>query len=137
MKTEMAVNIPVQIFCLGITDRFVQFYQRSILCGHIDHNIRRNSLRLVSQPFDRTCVDQRSHANRFFLIIDLRIQIADLKLRNHIYHTSHFPVSKNHCTVLVKQRNLTEIHRLDIFRKVAFLDGQQISILFCIYDGGR
>ena len=137
MKTQMAINIPVQIFCLGITDRFVQFYQRGILCRHIDHNIRRDSLRLVGQPFDRACVDQWSHANRFFLIIDLRIQIADLKLRNHIYHTSHFSISKNHRAVFVKQRNLTEIHRLDIFRKVAFLDGQQISILFCVYDGGR
>ena len=130
----MTVNVSVQIFCLRISNRLVQFYQAGILSCHIDHNICRDSLWLVCQPFNRACIHQWSDTNRFFLIINLGVQITDFKLGYHINHAAHFSVSKNCCTVFIQQWNLTEIHRLDIFWKIAFFDCKKIPIFFCIYN---
>ena len=78
---------------LRIFDPVLQLYQLGILGRHVNPHIGRNPVLLIGQPFNGAGIDQGADPVRLSLIIDLRIQAADLELRDHIHHASHLPVA--------------------------------------------
>ena len=135
----MPVNIPVEILCLGISDiaALRKTHTFRVLSGHIDHDIGRNALAHIGQPFDGAGIDKGRHPHRFILIIDLRIQRTDLKLGHHIDQRAHLPVAQKRCGALVQQRDLRIVHLCDILCKGPLLNRQKLMILLRIDDGRR
>ena len=130
----MTVNVAVKQFRLRIPDRLIQHHQFRLLGRHIDLHICRDTFRLVGEPFDRAGIDQRGNTHRHLLIIDLRIQIADFKLGNHIHDASHLSFTEDDRAVPVKDRDLIKTDLRDIFREISFLLFHQVVILLCIDD---
>ena len=132
----MSVNITVKIFCLGILDiaSLRQPYALRILSCHIYHNVGRNPLFHIGQPFDRTGIDKRGYAYRLVLVVDLCVQGADLELGYHINQRTHLPVAQKRCRAFVQKRNFVIIHLCNILCKGSFLNGQQFMVFFRIHD---
>ena len=133
-ESQMTVNVAVKQFRLGIPDRLIQHHQFRLLSRHIDLHICRNTFRLVGEPFDRAGIDQRGDTHRYFLIIDLRIQVADFKLGNHIHDASHLSFTKDNRAVPVKDRDLIKTDLRNILCEISFLLLHQVVILLCIDD---
>ncbi len=91
---------------------------------------------MVGQPFHRTCIDQGRHPHRLSLIVDLAIEIADLKLGHILHHASHFPVSQKFRRRFVQQGNLIVIRRFNVFRKFPLFHCEEPLISVCIHHGG-
>ena len=85
-EPQMTVNIPVEVFRLGIFDiaAFRKPHTLCILRSHVNGDVCRNAFTHIGQPFDWTGIDQRRYTHRFVLIIDLRIQTADFELGHHV-----------------------------------------------------
>ena len=132
----MPVDIPVKVLWLRIADTRWQFYQLCILGGHVNGNISGNSLLLVCQPFDGTGVHQRRHPDRSSVHIDLGIDAAHFKLRNHVHHAAHFPISQKLCGIFIQKGNLVIIDFFDVLCKIPVFRLQKFLVLSRIHNGG-
>ena len=133
----MPVNIPVEMIAGCILHSFFQFYQLGILCCHVNLDICRDSFFPVGKPLDQICIFQRWNSHRTILIVNLWIQFIHFKLRYHIHHTSHFPVSKDLCWILIQKRNLVKRQFLNIFWKFSVLHSHQLLIFSGIHNRWR
>ncbi len=121
----MAVKISVKIFSLGVFDPFRELHALCILSRHVDQDIGRNPVFLVGQPLNRACIGQGSHPDRLSLVIDLGIIPGNLKLGNHIHHTSHLPVAQQRGGVPVQQGDGLVIDLLNVVCKLPLLNGEK------------
>ena len=89
----MAVDIPSEVLGHGEADGLCQLDAFGFLGGHVYHDIGGDTVCLVGQPFDGTCVNERGHPDGLSLVVNLAVNTADLELGYVLYHGSHFPVS--------------------------------------------
>ena len=55
-KTEMTIDIPVQMLAGSIFYAFIQFYKFCRLGGHVNPDISGDTIGTVGKPFDQVCV---------------------------------------------------------------------------------
>lgn len=117
----MAFQIPSEMICRGKHNALLQTNDRDFLCHHIDHDISRNPVFHVVEPFDQIPVLQRRYAHRAALIIDLRIIICDLELGYHIHQLAHFSIAQLFRAFQIQHRDLVKINFLDLLCKITGL----------------
>ena len=132
----MAVNIPPEVFGHGIANGLLQLDALRLLGRHIDHNVSRDTVCLIGQPFDGTGVDKGCYTDRLSPVVDLAVDAAHLKLGHVFHHSSHFPVAQKLRRGFVEKRNLVVVYGLDVLGKLTVLHGQKLLVFFCIDNGG-
>ena len=86
--------------------------------GHIHDNVGRDASIFIRPPLEEIGIVERADAHWLSFIVDLRIEIGDLELRNVVSHGTHGAVAKQDRRILIDEGNLAIVHLRNISSEI-------------------
>ena len=131
LETQVTINVTEEVLTGGIANAVFHTFNRYFLCGHVNNNIRRNTVHEVIQPFERVTVIQEGHTYRLVIQVNLSGGIVYFKLADQIAQFAQLAVCQHLCRGRVQHGNLVVGNFRYVSRKITCLRNQQFTVGSC------
>ena len=128
VETEVAAEVAAEVLGGRIADALLETDDIDVLRDHVNHEIGGQTRLAVVEPLDPVAVAQRRHADGAVFVVDLRVVVCDLELRDHVRQLAELAVAETGRRVAVEHRDLVEADLVDLVGEAACLNGQQVAV---------
>ena len=93
-QLHMTIDVIEERIGIRIANGVFKTHDLGILRGHIHDNVGRDASIFIRPPLEEIGIVERTDAHWLSFIVDLRIEIGDLELRNVVSHGTHGAVAE-------------------------------------------